>query len=141
MDVEAAREHLLSARRPTVEATLACADHVAGSWEGRETTDRGAVVEPFERLLERSELLERYPTVLAECVSAAGGTLRASPVALPPYVVVTSRGVVLRATLDGGRLVAAVEAFSLDRSGGTNRYVRGASDPESAVSVEWRAAP
>lgn len=136
VDTDAVREHLLGERRLTVEATLACAEHVAASWGGPGITDRSAVTDPFERLLRETGVLGTYPAVLAECVDAAGATLRARPVAAPPYVVVTSTGVVLRATLDGGRLVASVEAFAVDRDG--PRYVRGPADPEAAVTVEWR---
>jgi hypothetical protein len=136
-DTDAVRAHLLGERRSTVAATLACADHVAGTWGAEGTTDRAAVTEPFERLLEETGVLARYPTVLAECVAAAGKTLSARPIAAPPYVVVTSTGVILRATLDGGRLVVGIEAFAVERDT-TTRYVRAASEPERAVSVAWR---
>jgi hypothetical protein len=139
VDPASAREHLLGERRASVEGVLACADRVAAGWDGDGTTDRAAVVEPFESLLERSGLAETLPALLAECVQRAGATLSARPVAAPPYVVVTSEGVVLRATLDEGRLVVTLRAFAVDRTGERPRYVRAASDPESAVSVELRA--
>ena len=138
-DTDAARDHVLAARRPLVEGVLACADRVAADWDGTGTTDRAAVVDPFESLLGASGLLETFPTVLAECVEAAGASLSARPVAAPPYVVVTSAGVLLRATLDGGRLVVTFRAFEVDRTGERPRYVRGPTDPEAAVEVELRA--
>lgn len=138
LDTDAAREHLLGERRPLVSGTLACADRVATDWPGGGTTDRTAVVDPFESLLRASGLLETFPTVLAECVEAAGASLSARPVAAPPYVVVTSAGVLLRATLDAGRLVVTLRAFEVDRSGERPRYVRGPTDPESAVEVALR---
>ena len=139
VDPSGAREHLLGERRPLVSGTLACADRVAADWPDGGTTDRSAVVDPFESLLRASGLLETFPTVLAECVDAAGASLSARPVAAPPYVVVTSAGVLLRATLDAGRLVVTLRVFEVDRTGERPRYVRGPSDPESAVGVELRA--
>lgn len=148
LDAEAVREHLLTDRRGIVEATLECAEAVASSWPDGGTTDRGtasggtpdrdAVVGPFRTLLSETGLLEAYPAVLAECVAAAGGELRAAPVAAPPYVAVTSTGPVLRATLDEGRLVVTLAVFEVDRTDGRPRYVRGTTTPEAAVAVEVR---
>lgn len=138
LDTDAVREHVLAERRPLVEGVLACADGVAADWEDGGTTDRAAVVDPFESLLEASGLTETFPTLLAECVDRAGATLSARPVAAPPYVVVTSEGVVLRATLDEERLVVTLRAFEVDRSGERPRYVRGPTTPESAVEVAIR---
>lgn len=153
LDPAAAREHLLTDRREVVEATLECAEAVAGSWSDRGstgeettgggttdggTTDREAVVGPLHAALSETGLLEAYPAVLAECVSAAGGELRAAPVPAPPYVAVTSVGPVLRATLPAGRLVVTLAVFEVDRTDEHPRYVRGARTPEAAVAVEVR---
>jgi len=140
LDPSAAREHLLSDRRGVVEATIECADAVAASWSEAGTTDRGAVVDPLGAALSEAGLLGAYPSVLAECVAAAGGTLRAEPVAAPPYVTVTSAGPVLRATLDAGRLVVTLAVFDVERpdEGGRPRYVRAAGTPEGVVDVEVR---
>jgi hypothetical protein len=147
VDTEAVREHLLTERRATVEGVLACADRVDDDWDGDGTTDRERVVEPFESVLRASGLFESFPALLAECVDRAGADLSARPVAGPPYVVVTSVGVLLRATLPTGRLVVTLRAFAVDRSeegsGGRSgerpRYVRGPTTPEDAVSVDLRA--
>lgn len=150
LDPSAARDHLLVDRREVVEATIECADAVAASWseggttgEGTTsegTTDREAVVGPFRTLLSETGLLDAYPSVLAECVAAAGGRLRAAPVAAPPYVAVTSVGPVLRATLASRRLVVTLAVFGVERDGenGHPRYVRVARTPEAAVEVEVR---
>lgn len=155
LDPAAVREHLLVDRRGVVEATIECADVVAASWsEGGTTgegsiagettsggtTDREAVVGSFRTLLSETGLLDAYPSVLAECVAAAGGELRAEPVAAPPYVAVTSVGPVLRATLAPGRLVVTLAVFGVEQSGenGHPRYVRVARTPEAAVEVEIR---
>jgi hypothetical protein len=68
----------------------------------------------------------------------AGGRLQADPVPAPPYVVVTSVGPLLRATLEAGRLVVTVRAFRVERGDGGTRYVRDATDPSAAVAVELR---
>jgi GTPase involved in cell partitioning and DNA repair len=41
-------------------------------------------------------------------------------VAAPPYVAGASRGLVLRATTDGGRLVVTVVAFRVERDDGAD---------------------
>lgn len=140
LDTDAAREHLLTDRRSVVEATLRCADAVASSWGEKWTTDREEVVGPLRAALSEAGLLGIYPAVLAECVAAAGGKLRAEPVAAPPYVVVTARGPVLRATLSPDRIVVTVGVFEVTREDprGQSRYVRGATTPEAAVEVESR---
>ena len=140
LDPDAAREHLLTDRRGVVEGTVECAERVAAAWPEEGTTDRERVVEPLRATLSEVGLLGAYPSVLAECVAAAGGTLRAEPVAAPPYVTVTSRGPVLRATLDAGRLVVTLAVFEVEREAGDGhpRYVRGATTPETAVRVEVR---
>jgi hypothetical protein len=140
LDPDAAREHLLTDRRGVVEATVECAERVAAAWPGTGTTDREQVVEPLRAVLSEAGLLGAYPSVLAECVAAAGGELRAEPVAAPPYVTVTSVGPVLRATLDAGRFVVTLAVFDVERGAGDGRprYVHGATTPEAAVSIDLR---
>lgn len=138
LDPDAVREHLLTDRRAVVEATIECADAVAASWPEGWTTDRDRVVDPLRTALAEAGLLGAYPSVLAECVGSAGGELRAEPVPHPPYVVVTTRGPVLRATLSPGRLVVTLSVFEVERSADGPRYVQVATTPESAVGVELR---
>ncbi|WP_425498374.1 hypothetical protein [Halogeometricum salsisoli] len=121
-----------------LEALSACADAVAAEWgDGGDkndgetaaerpprTTDREAVGPPLHRALDASGLLAHLPCVLSDLVTAAGRPMPASPVAAPPYVVVTSEGVLLRASLDDGRLVVSLRVFDIDRSGGEPGYVR-----------------
>jgi hypothetical protein len=137
---DAAREHLLTDRREVVEATVECAARIAAGWPRAGTTDREQVVEPLRAVLSEAGLLGVYPSVLAECIAAAGGELRAEPVAVPPYVTVTSVGPVLRATLDAGRFVVTLAVFDVEREAGDGRprYVRGATTPEATVSIEVR---
>jgi len=145
MDVEAVRDHLLADRREFVERVLACGRAVAAGWEAsgdpsggdRATTaDRDRVVPPFRAALDRARLLDRAPGILRECVAVAGADLQADAVAAPPYVVVTTTGLVLRATLPDGRLVVRIEPFAVSRD--PVRYRLAAPEPEPAVSVERR---
>jgi len=140
LDAAAVRAHLLGERRELVVTVRDCADAVAAGWTDASTTDRGAVVEPLRATLERAGVLAEFPTVLRECVAATGGRLQAEPVAAPPYVVVTSVGPVLRATLDGGRLVVTLRVFALKRGGGGSpaRYVRSGESAEEIVAVAVR---
>lgn len=143
LDPDAARDHLLTERRDTVVRTLDCATAVAAGWDDgatidRTTTDRAAVVPPLRAALDRAGVLERLPTVLRECVAAAGGQLRAAPVAAPPYVVVTSVGPVLRATLSGDRLVVTIGVFRVERRDGATGYVHHDPSPAEAVTVARR---
>jgi hypothetical protein len=132
------RAHLLGERRELVATVLDCADAVAASWDGPATTDPDAVTGPLRAALDRAGVLAELPAVLRECVAAAGGRLQADPVAAPPYVVVTSVGPVLRATLDTGRLVVTLQVVRVERDGNGPRYVRDAPTPEAAVDVQIR---
>lgn len=143
MDADAARTHLLAEHRGTLATVLDCADAVADGWErsrdaARVTTDRDAVVGPLRVAMERAGILQRCPAMLRGAVAAGGATLQGDPVAAPPYVTVTSRGLVLRGTLgDGeGRLIVACEVFDVVRR--PRRYVRGAATAEAALSVTVR---
>ena len=131
------REVVLDRHTDLLEAVLACADAVTETWDDGETTDRAALVGPFERALEQATVHRRLPAVLVTAVEATGGSLSAEPVAAPPYVTVTSRGPVLRATLETERLVLTVRAFDVERD--PTRYVRGAAAVEDALGVEFRS--
>lgn len=121
LDPEAARECVATEHANVVAGVGACADAVADTWAEPSTSDGTALAAALESCLAESETLDALPDVLATAVRAAGGTLSAEPVAGPPYVAVTSRGLVLRATLDEGRLVVELRAFRLTDG---NRYER-----------------
>ena len=133
----AVREYVLDTHEELLERTLACADCVAESWDGDATTDRQLVVEPFERTLQRGDVIDRLPTVLVDAVAALGEDLPAEPVAAPPYLAVTSVGPVLRATLSGARLVVTIQVFAIERD--PVRYVRGATTPTEALHVALKS--
>lgn len=152
----AVRGYLLDEHADLVGTVLDCADAVAAGWDGVATTDRDRVVPPLRAALERAGVLDRLPVVLDGCVAAAGGELSTRPVAAPPYVVVTSRGPMLRARFKdgrpteadrspgpteadrspGSRLVVTVRVFAVERTAGA-RYVRGPTDHQEAVAVRF----
>jgi hypothetical protein len=111
---DAIRRRLLDAHRPVLECALSCADAVTAGWDDETTTDREAVVPPYETTLRRAGLLESLTLSFADSVTFAGYELQSRPVADVPYLAVTSRGVVLRGTVEDGRIVATLRAFELD---------------------------
>lgn len=121
LDSAAASEFVRREHGDVVAVVDDCADGVAAGWDGDSATEAAAVSTPLETCLDESGVLDALPDVLSGAAAAAGGELQASPVAAPPYVVVTSRGPVLRATLDGGRLVVRFDAFRVTDGG---RYER-----------------
>ncbi|MCU4750535.1 hypothetical protein OB919_00830 [Halobacteria archaeon AArc-curdl1] len=106
--------HIHQEHADVCSAIEVCADAVAETWSTPSVTGGRAIVDPFRTRLERTGVLERLPGVLADLVVTAGYRLSAPPAPAPPYVVVTSRGVLLRATIEPGRLVVELEAFELD---------------------------
>ncbi|MFB6207233.1 MAG: hypothetical protein ABEJ05_11980 [Haloglomus sp.] len=139
LDTRAVRAHLREERRDLVTTVADCADAVAADWDGTRTTDAADVTGPLRATLDRAGVLARFPSVLRECVAAAGGSLQADPVAAPPYVVVTSVGPLLRATLADDRLVVTLRVFEVERTDdGPPRYVRTERDPEAITDVEVR---
>lgn len=120
----AAQSFTVDEHAAVIAAIDRCADAVVESWDAASVTDGAAVVGPLRACLAEHGVLDALTDVLADAVEAAGYTLRATPVAAPPYVVVTSRGPVCRATVADGRLLLRFRAFELTDE---NEYVRGRS--------------
>jgi hypothetical protein len=135
LDTAAARDAVLADHGAIVERVLACADAVADTRESP-ITDGPGLADALEAALGGAGVLGTLPAVLATAVEAAGGRLSAQPVAAPPYVAVTSRGPILRATLGDRRLVVSIRAFEVERD--PRRYVRGSADPAAALAVTVR---
>lgn len=110
LDAAAARQSVLN-QSAVLAAVAASADAVADRRTGERVADALAAE------LRSRGVLADLPAVLAAAVDAAGGELQADPVAAPPYVAVTSRGPLLRATLDGGRLVVTLQVFRVTAGG------------------------
>lgn len=129
------RRAILADHAATLDATWACADVIAADLDDP-IDDGRALALTLKRQLAESDVLERYPALLADAMAAADLSLAADPVAAPPYVAVASRGPVLRGPTADGRLVIELRAFAVERS--PRRYVRAPDGPETAlvVSVE-----
>lgn len=114
---QAVRERSVEDPEPVVESYVreafpdvvaALQDAVAGAttnWPPDGITDPDRVRADLQTAVQSSGVRERLPQVLSAVVDELGASMRASPVAAPPYVVVTSEGVLLRATIDDTRLV------------------------------------
>lgn len=124
------RRRLLDAHRPVLQRVVDCADAVAASWDDS-PTDRDAVVPPFRTALRETKTVDALAAAWADSLAHADYELSARPVPNPPYVVVTSVGVVLRATVSEGRLVATLRTFDVDP------YERAGTLPET-LTVERR---
>lgn len=134
---ERARTRVLDEHADLVATVADCADRVAAAWDGP-PTDRAAVVDPLAATLADAGARDRLPALLADAVDAAGYELRATPVAAPPYVAVTSVGPVCRATVDDGRLVVSFELFAVDRGGERPTYRRRDGTPAESLVVALR---
>lgn len=130
----AAREHVLDAHRETVVAVLAGAEAAAARVE--KPAARETVATALESAL-GEDVRASLVDLLRGAVGATGRELFADPVPASPYLVVTARGPLVRATLEDGRLVVLLRAFRRERGG----YVHAATDPDAAVEVRFRRSP
>ncbi|WP_049900426.1 hypothetical protein [Natrinema sp. J7-1] len=136
--VRAVRRRILAEHASIIDGIDACADAIADPWDTSRTPDSDAVADGLHRALEEAGLLRLLPGVLADAVDATGSQLRARPVPEPPSLVVTSRGPVLRATIDPGRLVVRFDAFDVVRNAepGQKPAYRRLDGIELAVALE-----
>lgn len=137
MAVERVRERLLAEHRPTIASVLDAADHVADSRADVAASESPAAA--LERELVDRGLLDRLRPVIETAADAAGVELPAPPVTAPPYLAVTGRGPVLRATGPDRRVVVEIVAFTIERGESGPRYRRAVSDPVRALTVSIRA--
>ncbi|ELY98991.1 hypothetical protein C482_10556 [Natrialba chahannaoensis JCM 10990] len=114
--VRAARRRIRADHTETITAIDDCAARVTRDWDTARTTNPETLVDSLQTELESTGVLETLPMVLSSAVDATGYGLQAQPVASPPYVVITSRGPVLRATIDPGRLVIRFDVFEVVRT-------------------------
>ncbi len=121
----AAAAYVRSEHAALIEQVGACADAVAT--KAGPFRDGRRVATVLEATLRDRGLLDRLVPVLRGALEAAGLTPVATPVAGPPYVVVTSRGPLCRASTSTGRLVVSIRVFDVER-GDRIRYVRTEDD-------------
>lgn len=132
----AVRQHVLDGHRDTVAAVLESAAEAANGLE--EPATRAEATAALSAAID-DDLRSALVDLLRGAVDATGRDLLAEPVPASPYLVVTARGPLLRATLGDCRLVVLLRAFRNDR--GAGGYVRSDLDPESAVEVRVRRSP
>ncbi len=128
---ERVHQHLLTTHGDLVETVLACADVVAADVD--QPADRRVVTASLEMALREADAFPRFADAIHTTAEALEFDLPAEPVAAPPYVVVTARGPMLRATVDEGRLVVLFRAFERTPEG----YVRVDRTPASTVEVSF----
>ena len=130
-------EQVLCAHRGCIAAVIDAGATVAAGLE-EPVTDPAAVREPFDRQLREQGLDEELLGLLDTAVNAVNGERRGEPVAAPPYLAVTSRGPVCRATLtDGRRLVVLLAAFEVRRRPRRYRF----RDPSPAECLQSSLEP
>lgn len=129
------RTRLLTEHEAVASKVLRAAATVADTWRADWTTNRTAVVEPLRGELTTGGVLEQFPNVLQDAIQTAGYELQASPVAKPPYVIITSQGPILRAPVRDGRLVVTYQVFAVKRTT-PPRYYRSGSTPRDILSVK-----
>lgn len=95
---------------PDVVTTLDdIASRIATAWPDTQITEGSQARTIVAAAVESVEIRQHLPVVLESAVGALDAEMAARPVPAPPYVVVTSTGVVLRATTSAGRLVVRFE--------------------------------
>lgn len=118
------RRTILDTHEETLTQVVEAGRMVAADW-GRDTVrESGAVVDPLETLLDERGLSTQLLDVLSTAVGATDSTLSGTPVAAPPYLVVTSRGPLCRGTLaDGRRLLVELVLFGVERRPPSYRFL------------------
>lgn len=111
-DIESAIEaHIQEAHPGVLDAVAAAAATASSDWPADGVSSGRVVREQFDQALTAHGVRPDLVEVLKGAVGATGQSLQSSPVPAPPYVVVTSLGVCLRATLEDVRLVVELRAF------------------------------
>ena len=133
----AAREAIGDSHRETLAAAVDAGRTVARAWPDETVSDADAVAGPLERVLRERELPADLLAMLDTGAAAVDASTRGAPVPAPPYLAVTSRGPVCRATLsDGRRLVVEPVLFEVERR--PPRYRFADPDPEECLRVRLR---
>lgn len=133
----AVRERLRDAHAETLAATVDAGREIAGTWERDAVRDSARITEPLEALLRERGLDAALLDLLATGAEALDAAIQGDPVPAPPYLAITGRGPVLRATLaDGRRLVVTVGPFEIERR--PTRYRFRDPGPADALSVDLR---
>jgi len=113
--VQTVRKQILDDHSQTIAAVIDTATAVATAIEEWPVSNPNRIRLPLERLLGDRELLEPLLGLLDTAADTLETAIQGQPVASPPYLAVTSRGVVCRGTLsDGRRLVIELILFEVE---------------------------
>lgn len=113
--MQSVRQRLLSEHADTVTAVIETGRELSAAIEEWPVLDPDQIRLPLERAVQDSGLSAPLLGMLPTGAAALGGELQGTPVPAPPYLVVTSRGVMCRGTLDDGRrLVVELSIFSVE---------------------------
>ena len=113
--MERLRRRLLAAHADTARDVVDAGTAVTTAIEEWPVTDGTAIRVPLDRLLQERGLPTSLLATLETTAATLGEEIRGTPVAAPPYYVVTSCGPLCRGTLtDGRRLVIAFELFEVE---------------------------
>lgn len=110
-DVAGVPRHIEGQFGETLDAIRDAAACASSGWPAQGARDGHEVRARLRAELTDSGLRDRLIPVLEAAVEVAGGRLGVTPVPRPPYVVVTSLGVLLRATLGERRLVVELAVY------------------------------
>lgn len=136
-DADAIEQWIRTEHPDLLDATAAAAASVTATWPRCWTSESGMLVARLQAELAESGLLEAYAALLASLRDRLDLGHGPAIVPSPPYVVVTSRGPILRLTTADGRIVVRFDLFEVDRDDGI-RYRRADRDEASLVTVEIR---
>ena len=127
-------ERTVLAGCPETIATAVAAGGDAVGVVGSSCTDPERLRMAIKRALKERSVWKPLVETLSVAAGALGAPIRGEPVPAPPYLAVTSRGPVCRATLaDGRRLLVRVELFAVERRPREYRFRN--PSPESALTV------
>lgn len=136
-DPTTVHRRLRDAHAETLAATVDAGRAVASTWDADAVEDSTRITEPLETQLRERGLDAALLELLATGADALDTSIQGDPVTAPPYLSITGRGPVLRATLaDGPRLVATVGLFAVERR--PARYRFRDPDPAACLEVEVR---
>ena len=124
---------ILRAHRSSLAAVVDAGAAVAAGLPAP-VTDPEAVRRSLDCHLRERDLPGELLAMLDTAADAVDGTIQGQPVAAPPYLTVTSRGPVCRATLgDGRRLVLTCAVFAVQRR--PRRYTFRDPSPTACLEV------
>ena len=96
----------------TLTAIETAVQEATTGWPPGGVTDASRVRRDIRRALAESGFHRSLPRILESAIGELDASIPARPVAAPPYVVVTSEGVLLRATLADARLVIRIQVVA-----------------------------